>query len=147
MKKLLFTIFPLIFITCSSVKNNEPELIYELSDIFAWVDLMPGGEPGFHITGRLDIYTSGNNETPQLSKLEIAVYQDEKNIYSFIPKLEYSSKQKEGIKAHLFTFFPQNRLPVKKLDFEKHISIKCGFYLNGNSYSALIDSILVNKVY
>lgn len=147
MKKFILIISSIIFINCSSVKNSEPEFICELSDVFAWVDLMPGGEPGFHLTGRLDIYSADNDAVPQLSEIEIKLYQDEKNIYSFFPKLEYSLKQKDGINAHLFTFYPEKRLSVKKINVEKHISMKCIFKIHENSHNLFRDSIQINKVY
>lgn len=147
MKVLPVLIIPFLFWGCSSLQSKGNKFLHELSDIYTWINLMPGGTPGFHITGRLDIYSLDDVSIPSIASMNIVVTQNGRTLFEFTPGYEYSTKKKDGVTAHLFNFHTLKRLPVTKLDIEKDISIKCIFLIDDVEYSTVKDSIIINKVY
>jgi hypothetical protein len=63
-----------------------------LNDLYIWANLMPGGEPKFHLTGSLKL--SGDKNILNDKKLkEIEIFQKEVRIYNFTPDVEYSETE------------------------------------------------------
>jgi hypothetical protein len=117
-----------------------------VNKIYSWVNLMPGSESRFHITGDFDLLESTNYDINSVKLKSIIIYQGEKEIYRITPtvkELELDPSLGKNI-----TFSTIKGLTVhRELNIEEKINIELIFYEGGDELVYKLDNININKAY
>ncbi|MDO8549967.1 MAG: hypothetical protein Q7S39_07455 [Ignavibacteria bacterium] len=140
---------------CGTVKTQADQLNISInhSDIYSWLNLMPGGPPSFHITGNLTIKNEESYEIKELNLNEIILTQQDIPLYHFEPLLEpvnenISGKNLEAGEEKEFRFGVKSGLEVKpELDSEKPITARLVFNSGEKIFEYVIYNIQIEKAY
>ncbi len=152
---LLVSAVLLFFSSCGTVKSHSDQLKISIvhSDIYCWLNLMPGGPASFHITGNLTIKNEESFEIKELILKEIILTQEDKPVYSFEPILESVSENKAGEnltggEKKEFRFGVKTGLEVKpELDPEKTITARLIFNSDEKKFEYVIPDIKIEKAF
>ncbi len=154
MKKILqffiSIIFTLFLISCGCSKNTEQNSSgkneiekkmnkIKVEEINSWLNLMPGAESKFFISGSLKIETSDSVNLNSLS-----IFQNEKSIYKIVPEFEVEI-QNENV---LLKFFNNGgEKPAQNIDYEKPVIVQFNLNFGNENIEFSADSIFVERVY
>ncbi|MFZ1290629.1 MAG: hypothetical protein WAR79_11100 [Melioribacteraceae bacterium] len=157
--KIFFTIFAISFFSCSTTdsvkmekeKVEEKIITKKINDIVlniektvSWVNLMPGSDSKFHISGKFSIQQNDDYKFEKVELKYVKIYQDEKELYFIQPKIiqtiEKSSKE--------IIYSTLQGLSVNK-DFnkKKNITLELIFNSDGNELKYYIENINVEEVF
>ena len=155
-----FVVLTLLFVQCSSIKIDRkkqvrekeaqlyiPAMNLKVIDNDCWVDLMPGRQRRFHVSGRLEILNSIKYDLKLVKLKFIKLYQSKKLIYKIIPFIQIDKKLSSKKNEVLIYSTLQGLLLTKDLDFNKKVSLKFIFYEGSNRFDYKIDGITIKKVY
>lgn len=154
---LLYLTISLLLFSCSASKKrnsdvNLSEIKYTVSDSgsYAWINLMPGGKPRFHVSGDIEIMGTGNFEQDSLKLDEIKVFQKEKFLYSFHPlmnntELYIQQPGSPGKKNHFSD--GKGFEPDTSFTADLPVVLEYIFVSRGNSFQKRSKEIKVEKVY
>lgn len=93
--QILLLIIPALLMSCSSTKQNSSTGRYAVADsnLYAWVNLMPGSRPRFHITGDVEIHGEEEVQLDSIIFKEVKVSQNNDNFYSFRPTIDLKTAE------------------------------------------------------
>lgn len=153
MKKLLIFLIGVLYLTgCSGSKETGNELAINIDPVKvdSWVNLMPGDEPSFFVTGLLRIRNNNDFEIDSL-KLRLNVYQDDNILYSIKPAIDASAEEKSIFKPGIereFTFAVERGQKINKnMNFDKPVDLEFMFSAEGKLCCYKLDSVNVEKAY
>jgi hypothetical protein len=155
---LIFTSL-LLFTFCSSERSvrradgsGELDELYiqdvklKVNEIYSWVNLMPGAEPRFHITGNVDLLKSIKYDFRFVELVSVIVYHDNKKVYSISPVVkELESEQGDSKNIRFSTI--RGLLINRELDIDKDINIDLVFNDGDDELIYMLDNIKINKAY
>jgi len=149
---LILVIF--IFIGCSSTKSGKEtfQLDVEVTDLYAWLNLMPGSPGKFHLLGELKITNPGNHVIEELKLDKIKVYSDKELVYSFYPFFNQKDLSKvnsiEPGGSREYTFGVESGLKVDdRLMTDNLIDIEMKFISDLKFYQLNLNDIVVEQAY
>ncbi|MEE9450360.1 MAG: hypothetical protein V3V72_09950 [Ignavibacteriaceae bacterium] len=154
MKILHLILVTLMFIACSSTKTGEDtlQLDIEVSDLYTWLNLMPGSPGKFHLLGELKITNPGNEVIEELKLNKIIISSNKELVYSFYPFFnlkdlsEVNSIEPGGSREYAFGV--ESGLKVdKRLMANNLIDIKMKFISGSKFYQLNLNDIIVEQAY
>lgn len=161
MKKIIVFIFSITIIfllSCSAseeaTKKNEEikrepikkfvnEVNLDIEKNVSWVNLMPGAEPKFHVSGKLSLLKGKkyNNQSTILKYIKI--YQNGEELYYIMPKVIFN--EDEGIKT--FTYSTIKGLSLNKnLNLKEPVLFELIFMDGKEELKYKIDNVTVDEV-
>ncbi len=147
-KIISFLILVLTIGSCSS--SGELSMIenqIESSNIYSWVNLMPGGDPKFHITGDL-VFKENSDFDINESKLEaVKIYQNDRMIFLIKPNVKIEIKPDYENKFDLIFSSLYGYELVPDFNYNNLIDVELIFKEDGESYSYIVKNNKVDKVY
>lgn len=153
---LISTLFIFGLVSCSSsvpeirtvTKISEgiykDDLRINIKKIYAWVNLMPGAKPRFHITGSIELLEYSKYDLENISIKKISVIQNKNRIYQFTPKIE--EKLLNNKKAFLFSTI-RGLLLTTALDIEKKIEVELIIRDSASEIIYIIPDVKISEVY
>jgi hypothetical protein len=126
------------------VKKFVNEVNLKIEKNISWVNLMPGSEPKFHISGKLSLLISDDyeNETTQLKFIK--VYQSGEELYYIMPKV---IEELEGPIKKL-TFSTIKGLNISKtLDTKNPVVFEFLFYDGKDELKYRVNNVIVEEVH
>jgi len=139
MKKYIAIISILfIYLSCSNSQNKIEGDELKITGIYSWINLMPGAENNFFITGKIEIDSAKNLNEFKLS--EIQILQNEKLIYKINPEINSNSKNE-------IEFKNSGEKYNENLDAENPVKVKFFYLIEKENFTKEIDSVKVEKVY
>lgn len=159
LKFIILFISILIIVSCSTSKEttNKIEKKVEVENIdnyspldikveknVCWLNLMPGADPKFHVSGKLSLLKSESYDNNNMFMQYIKVYQAGEEIYFIKPKVrdEFISSVKK------ISYSTIRGLTVnEKLNTAKPITIEFFFSDGDNSFTYTTRNITVEEVH
>jgi hypothetical protein len=146
--KILYSLLFLIFVSCSNSQIEQGKMAERMYivDMQAWINIMPGSQGSFHLTGEYQ-FDGAENEKPILK--EIKVYSENKIIYeidsqNFSNELQTEKKDQNS----LYRFITQQGLKLNEtIRTVAKIDIKLKFNFNNNLFEKIINDIDVTRAY
>lgn len=161
MKKLIFILLSVIVLfSCSSseksVKEDDKveldelevqEVRLEINSLNSWINLMPGAESKFHISGELRVERNYKYDLKFITINKIVVSQDNQQIYSIVPlvQVDYELSSESGKYLRFSTVRGLSRDP--RLDINKPVEFEIIFDDGNETYSYNLENVEINKVY
>lgn len=139
--------------SCNVRTLNSPDISVSHSDIYAWLNLMPGGPSSFHITGNLIITHNEWESNDDIVLKNIIITQEEEPLYRFEPVFEPVPEQEVDLKTRKendkhFRFMVKSGLKISPdLNSEKTIDAKLIFNFGDTIFEYSITDIFVEKTY
>jgi hypothetical protein len=153
LKVLVLFVLAMLLSTCSSSKMAKKSEKYVVSDtnLYAWVNLMPGGKPKFHISGDLNLIKTGDISPDSVDLREVTVLQNSNMFYRFTPIIDDKMKrQDENISSEiLHIHFTDGKGFVIEPEFnmDQPVIVQFHFFYGRESYIYNSKDIKVEKVY
>jgi hypothetical protein len=153
---IVFLLIALIVNGCcssssSDKKNSDAKYGIQESELYAWVNLMPGSKARFHVTGDVKIEKKGEIDLNEVQFREVSVYQDDKLLYSFQPALrdkEKSGQGKDSLESRYLKFSDAGGFELdSRLKMDHPVKLKFHFVLGTESYFYSSKVINIEKVY
>jgi len=162
-KVYILAVFSLLIITaCSSSQEmkSEKEIekkstkeftavaekLYKINEIESWMNLMPGGESSFHLSGDVILTELCGLDMKSTRMLNVAIVQDNKTLIEFKPN---SSKgDVTGNNSSYFQFSTNRGIKMPPLfNAEKSITAILSFTDGKDEFKVSIDELTVQKIY
>jgi len=150
----------LLFVQCSSIKIDRekqtekkeiqiytPTMNLKVINSDCWVDLMPGRQRRFHVSGRLEILNSIKYDLKLVKLKFIKLYQSKKLIYKIIPFIQIDKKLSSKKNEVIIYSTLRGLLLTKDLDLNKKVNLKFIFYEGSNRFDYKLEGITIKKVY
>ncbi|MGE5410142.1 MAG: hypothetical protein ACM3MI_04210 [Clostridiales bacterium] len=153
---IVFLLTLLLFNGCGSSsssdkKNSDAKYSIKESELYAWVNLMPGSKAKFHVTGDVKIEKKGEIDLNEVQFIEVSVYQDDKLLYSFQPGLRDKGKSgavKDSLESRHLKFSDTGGFEIdSRLKMDQPVKLKFHFTLGTESYFYSSKVINIEKVY
>ncbi len=147
---LLLSMIAIMLQGCCASKAavDEIKLTVQFTDVYCWLNLMPGGPGSFHITGE---YSVKNNEPTDFSDVTISrikVIQGGNELYSFRPAGEFESITLNSNEERTNKFFVRDHLKINPdLDSERNIDVLFEFTADGKVFCVTEENIRIEKAY
>lgn len=128
---------------------NEPttDINLELNKLYAWVNLMPGEQPKFHITGDVVILNEKNVISSETKLVRVKVFQNKNLHYIIKPTVRMNDEIKsESGNAILFSTIRGLSLNPG-FNYEKPINLVLIFEENEKTYSYPVNDVKIDKAY
>jgi len=122
----------------------KDDLRINIKKLYAWVNLMPGAKPRFHITGSVELLDASEYDLENVTIKEINIIQDKKSIYRISPKVE--DKIHQNIKSLLFSTV-RGLLYTSILDREKKIDVEFLISDSSNEIIYQVKDVEISEVY
>jgi hypothetical protein len=116
-----------------------------VNEIYCWVNLMPGIEPRFHITGDVDVLYDVSYDLEFVKLESIIIYQNSE-VYRISPATNELMIDKSIEKKIKFSTI-NGLLLNRDLNIEKRINIDLVFNDGNDELFYRIDNIKINKAY
>jgi hypothetical protein len=161
MKKIIAFIFSIMVIfqfgcstTEEATKKNEEtkrepirkfvnEVNLDIEKNVSWVNLMPGTEPKFHVSGKLTLLNGENYNNKSTILKYIKIYQEGEELYYILPKVVV--EEVDGEKTFIYS-------TIKGLSINKNLNTKEPvlfelIFMDGKEeFKYKIDNITVEEV-
>jgi hypothetical protein len=112
--------------------------------IYAWVNLMPGAKPKFHITGSIELLDDSKYELKNLHIKKINIIQNDNAIYQITPKVE--EKLLKSKKEFLFSTI-RGLNYTTFLEKEKPIEVELEFSDSAVDFNYIIQDVKIEEVH
>lgn len=122
----------------------KDDLRINIKKIYAWVNLMPGAKPRFHITGSVELLEASEYDLENVTIKEINIIQNRKSIYKFSPKIKEEIHL--NIKSFLFSTI-RGLLYTSILDREKRIDVELLISDSSTEIIYKIKDVEISEVY
>ncbi len=124
----------------------EQEMNIEVLKIYSWINLMPGSEPRFNISGEIKIKPENGNYTlSDLLFTQIKIKQNGKTVYFIKPTVREEGQSGEYRKLLFSTIKGLSLVP--DLNPDKKVNAELVFDDDGNELKYIIQNIKIEKVY
>jgi len=120
--------------------------LYKINEIESWMNLMPGGEGSFHLSGDVILTELCGLNLKSTRVLHVAIVQDNKTLIEFEPN---SSKgDVTGERSVYFQFSTNRGIKMPPLfDSEKSITAILSFTDGKDEFEVSINELTVQKIY
>lgn len=125
-------------------KEQEVNLI--VNEIYSWVNLMPGSEARFHITGDLEILESDDYDLNLINLVSVIVYHDSKVIYKISPVVKEDNDGLSNSRKIKFSTI-RGLMVNRELDLDKKIHVDLVFDDDGSDLVYKIDNQNIYRAY
>lgn len=127
-------------------KPPEQEMNIEVLKIYSWINLMPGTEPRFNISGKIKIKPKGDEyNLNDLLFTQIKIKQNGKTVYYIKPTVREEGQSTEYRKLIFSTIKGLSLTP--DIDPDKKIMVELIFDDDGDKLKFIINDISIEKVY
>ncbi len=156
--KIVYFLFTLLLLSsCSTTKVvkipgtkklEKKKLLHEVNlnveKNIGWINLMPGAEPKFHISGSVGLL-KGNNYNLETTELKyIKVFQSGKELYFIKPKIRV--EEKKDLKKYLYSTISGLSL-VKDLNPNKKLELEFIFKDGSKEFIYQINNVEFQEVH
>ena len=124
----------------------EKDFKIQTNNIYSWINLMPGSEPRFNITGDINLVASAEKDYSKVILNRISVIQENKTIFQIIPTVREGEWNENEGRDFIFSTI-KGILLTPDFDREKKIDIELRFTDGQNTYTFKIINNKVEKVY
>lgn len=132
----------------SKAAVDEIKLSVSFTDVYCWLNLMPGGPGSFHITGEYSIKNTELTDFSDVRLSRIKVFQGENELYSFQPESEFESITLSSNEERMNKFFVRDHLKINPdLDSERNIDVLFEFTADGKVFCITKENIPIEKAY
>ncbi len=128
------------------VKEIDNDFKINAKNIYSWLNLMPGDEPRFNITGDINLAPSEKNDYSGVSLNRISVIQENKTVFFIKPTVREGEWLEQKGRDFVFSTIKGIML-TPDFDAEKNIDIELQFTDGQNDYIFKIINERVEKVY
>jgi hypothetical protein len=129
----------------SLAKLYVPQVNLKVLETHCWLNVMPGGEARFNVSGKVEILNSLKYDFKTLELKEVDVQQSGKLIYSIVPTVIALDTL---INSKTVAFSTVRGLGlVPNFNPEKNVSLKLIFEEGSERFSFLIENLKVEKIY
>jgi len=162
MKIVLIVLMGLVFLTnCSTtkvVKNGITEKSEErlskslntidvyVDKIYSWINLMPGAEPRFNISGEFKVLKSKNYSIKDMELDLVKIYQKGREVYTIKPTSRTIVNNKKGKMKVMFSTI-KGLMLTPELNSKEKVDVKLIFRKDTDLYQYLIKNVPIEKVY
>lgn len=122
----------------------KDDLRINIKKIYAWVNLMPGAKPRFHITGSIELLEDSEYDLENVKIKKIIIVQNKNSIYQFTPKME--EKLVENKKSILFSTI-RGLLLTSALDKKKSIDVEMLISDSSSEIIYLIPDVKISEAH
>ena len=161
MKKLLFILFIItLMVSCSSseksVKEKKTveldeielqEVRLEVKSLNSWVNLMPGADSKFHISGELIVEENFRYNLVFMNIERIKIIQSGLVIYSITPLVQVDEDLSDDNSKYIRFSTVRGLSRDPRLDIEGYLQFEIDFYDGNESYTYIVENVKINKVY
>ncbi len=124
----------------------EQEMNIEVLKIYSWINLMPGTEPRFNISGEIKIKPKDDDyNLHDLLFTQIKIKQNGKTVYYIKPTVREEGQSKEYRKLVFSTIKGLSLTP--DINPDKKINAELIFDDDGDKLKFIINNISIEKVY
>jgi len=132
-------------------ENNKLNLTINVIKSYSWINLMPGGEPSFHLSCELRIKNNSDVPVENLKLQQVIMLDDTLEILKFKP-LFVNRKNKSDMsllpnEAKDFSIAAPDKINIDKLSDNKVVSLLLNFSSEGKMFEYKIDSVKIDRVY
>lgn len=165
LKTLLILSIVIILESCSpKVIVKEDEVVQEISEpvkleeiftqevrldvkqLHAWVNLMPGSESRFHLSGELDIKNNFKYDMEFMILKKIEVFQNSNSIYIVKPTIQIDETlSSENINKYIRFSTLRGILLDGMLNIDTSINLSLIFYDGKSEYVYKIENLIINR--
>lgn len=149
---LIWLFAGLFFTGCYTVKPVETRLLVnaEIIKINSWVNLMPGSDETFHVTGIIRIINKENSDLDSLNT-KVNVIQGDSVIFSLKPEMDPivdGSKPLRKGEDKEFTFVLEKVLNLRKeLNYDIPLKIEFIFHSGSKERTFRTEDVSIEKAY
>lgn len=125
------------------VKKFRNEVKLNIDKNISWVNLMPGSQPKFHVTGKLSLLVDDNYNYQNTELKYIKIYQSGEELYFIMPKVIQDIS--DSVKN--FTYSTIKGLSINKnLDTKKPVIFELIFLEGKEELKYRINNVIVEEV-
>ena len=162
MKIVLIVLMGVVFLTnCSTtkvVKNGSTEksevtlgkslntIDVYVDKIYSWINLMPGTEPRFNISGEFKVLKSKNYSIKDMELDLVKIYQKGREVYTIKPTSRTIVNNKKGKMKVMFSTI-KGLMLTPELNSKEKVDVKLIFRQDTDLYQYLIKNVPIEKVY
>jgi hypothetical protein len=150
---LFFLIVMFLYGGCAEKmpENNKLNLTINVVKSYSWINLMPGGEPSFHLLCEIRIKNNSDVPVENLKLQQVSMFDDTLEILKFKP-LFVNRKIKSDMsllpnEAKDFSISAPDKINIAKLKDNNVISLLLNFSSEGKTLEYKIDSVKIDRVY
>lgn len=153
MKILINFLLVLFLINCTGMKevhNTEYEI--KITDLNAWLNLMPGGPGSFHLSGEFNLFTDQDNFISEVQLKEVSVFSKDELLYNFKPITQYSRAEPDystnNRKIEVYQFYMESGLEIQEvLMSDNIISVEFVFNVDDVLTQVVKENVEVSRAY
>jgi len=129
------------------VKEPTTDINLELNKLYAWVNLMPGDQPKFHITGDIIILNEKKVTSADTKLVQVKIFQN--NLLHYLIKPTVRDNEEMGaVDGTAILFSTIRGLGLNPgFNYEKTIDVVLIFEEGDNSYTYPISDVQIDKAY
>ncbi len=153
-KNFLYLLLAYSFIDGCSGKmhvNNDLNLIINVVKSYAWINLMPGGKPSFHFSGKIKIENISEESIESLRLRQITIYKDTLEILKFIPEfINLNDKSKNNFQpkeSMEFSIAAPDKMKIDSLLNVNLVDLLLNFTSGGKTFIYKIENVKIERVY
>jgi len=130
--------------TTTEIVKIVDDVNLELDKNICWVNLMPGSQPKFHISGKISLLKGDDYDNESTTLKFVKVYQANKELYYIMPKVIDSV---EGEKVNM-TYSTIKGLSInKELNTKKPVIFELIFQDGKDELKYRVENIMVEEVH
>lgn len=122
------------------------DLNLNVNEIYSWVNLMPGSESRFHITGDIDLLESIKYDIKFVKLVSVIIYHNNIEIYRISPVIQEDDTEETSSKNIKFSTI-KGLLFNRELNIDQNINIDLVFNEGSSELIYKLDNIKINKAY
>ncbi|MGA7720985.1 MAG: hypothetical protein WCA84_07395 [Ignavibacteriaceae bacterium] len=131
--------------------NNDLNLIINVVKSYAWINLMPGGKPSFHFSGKIKIENISEESIESLRLRQITIYKDTLEILKFIPEfINLNDKSKNNFQpkeSMEFSIAAPDKMKIDSLLNVNLVDLLLNFTSGGKTFIYKIENVKIERVY
>ena len=160
--KMKIVLMGVVFLTnCSTTKVEKegskelaPEAIEKsmnsinvhVDKIYSWINLMPGAEPRFNISGEFKVVKSKNYKIQDMELELVKIYQKNKEVFMIKPTSRSTTDKKKNKMRIMFSTI-KGLMLTPQLNTKGKINVQLIFRQDTDQYQYLIKNVPIEKVY
>jgi hypothetical protein len=143
----------LITIGCAGTMPDSNQLVITVKTLklAAWINMMPGGKPSFHLSGEIEIKNTGDEIVSTLNLDQIAIYNNTTDVYKFKPVFNNKKEAADNDilpKAQKDYFIASpDKINTDKFKNLDSIKLLLSFSSGGKRFEFETDNIKIQRVY
>jgi hypothetical protein len=140
-----------LFSCAEKITGNKLNIKVDPVKTYAWLNLMPGGKPSFHLSADIKIKNNSNVPVTNLTLHQIVVYEDTNKIEGFKPVFVNRKDDSDNnfIPGEVkdFSITAPDRVNFEKLYKLKEINLLLQFSSGDKMFEYMINNVKIERVY